>query len=330
MFDLSHVSNDVLARDLVRHATHDREQLALLLAYIAEFDARHLYLPAGYPSMFAYCVQHLHLSEEAAYVRITVARLGRVFPALFPAVADGRLHLSAIRKLAPYLTDENQEKLIADAARLKKADLEILITSRFPQPEALRLDEGIAALPVSDGVGLDSNRVQIETPTLPTAPAPTPPATVKPIAAQRFSLQVTLDGATHAKLRKAQDLLSHVTRDIGEVIERALSALIEELEKRRFAKTDHPRLSQKSARPRHIPAHVKRAVYMRDAGRCAFIAGDGRRCMETQNLEFDHVVPVALGGEATVDNLRLLCGPHNQHMAELAFGMEFMEQKRDE
>src|SRR5689334_24316535 len=119
MYDLSHVSNDVLARDLVRHATHDREQLALLLAYIAEFDARHLYLPAGYPSMFAYCLEHLHLSEESAYVRITVARGARAFPALFPAIADGRLHLSAVRKLISHLTHENQSELISGASYLK-------------------------------------------------------------------------------------------------------------------------------------------------------------------------------------------------------------------
>jgi hypothetical protein len=320
-YDLSRLASDVLARNLVRCAAHDRETTALLLAYIAEFDARHLYLPAGFPSMFAYCVEQLGLSEEAAYVRISVARTARAFPAFFPAIADGRLHLTAVRLLAPHLTEENHVDLIAAAAHLKKVEIEVLLASRFPQPEPLRLDEGIAALPVSQvhRVGLDPDPVQPET-----------PAVVRPIAPQRFSLQVTLDGATHAKLRRAQDLLSHAipSRDVAEVLDRALDALIEDLEKRKFAKTTQPRSPRESTRPRRLPAHVKRAVYQRDAGRCAFRSADGRRCGQTERLEFDHVVPVARGGRATVDNTRLLCRAHNQDAADEVFGRDFMSGKR--
>src|SRR5690349_24034993 len=48
----------------------DRATTASLLAHIAEVDARKLYLPAGYPSMHAYCVDELMLSEDAAFIRI--------------------------------------------------------------------------------------------------------------------------------------------------------------------------------------------------------------------------------------------------------------------
>ena len=37
-------------------------------------------------------------------------------------------------------------------------------------------------------------------------------------------------------------------------------------------------------------------------------------------LEFDHIVPFAVGGEATVENVRLLCKSHNRHEADLYFG----------
>ena len=327
-YNLKHLANDVLARDLVRHAAHDRDTLAMLLAYIAEFDARHLYLPAGYPSMFAYCVEQLHMSEDATYNRIFVARAARKFTGLFTAIAEGRLHLAGARMLVPYMNVENANELIVAAANLKRVELEAMLAGRYPAAEPLRLDEGISALAAPqvvdlqspDAIGLVPGQVQVETRT-------TPPV-VKPIAAQRFSLQVTLDGETHAKLRRAQDLLSHATRDIAEVIHRALVVLIEELEKRKFGKTDHPRGQRPSARARNIPAHVKRAVYQRDAGRCAFVALDGTRCKETQGLEFDHIVPIARGGRATAENTRLLCRPHNQHMAEEIFGMEFMEGKR--
>jgi hypothetical protein len=46
-------------------------------------------------------------------------------------------------------------------------------------------------------------------------------------------------------------------------------------------------------------------------------------------LEFDHILPVARGGESTADNLRLRCRAHNQYEAERTFGAEFMRQKRE-
>jgi len=45
--------------------------------------------------MYAYCVGRLRLSDQSAFKRIRVARAAREFPAIFPALADGRLNLSA-------------------------------------------------------------------------------------------------------------------------------------------------------------------------------------------------------------------------------------------
>lgn len=74
-YSLSRLSDSELTRGLTSLATQDRVTTSLLLAHIAEFDARRLYLPAAYPSMHAYCVGELKLSEDAAYKRITAARL---------------------------------------------------------------------------------------------------------------------------------------------------------------------------------------------------------------------------------------------------------------
>src|SRR6058998_4331770 len=102
-YSLTHLHDSVLARELTAVVAHERGALATVLAHLAEFDARRLYLPAGFPSMFAYCVGELHLSEDGAYKRIRAARIARQFPALFTALTDGRLHLSATVLLAPYL-----------------------------------------------------------------------------------------------------------------------------------------------------------------------------------------------------------------------------------
>jgi hypothetical protein len=69
-YSLTHLSNEALRRALSTTAASERGATAELIAHIAEFDARKLFLRAAYPSMFAYCVGELHLSEDAAKKRL--------------------------------------------------------------------------------------------------------------------------------------------------------------------------------------------------------------------------------------------------------------------
>ena len=73
---------------------------------------------------------------------------------------------------------------------------------------------------------------------------------------------------------------------------------------------------------RHVPAEVKRAVFLRDLGRCAFVGTGSRRCAERGFLEFHHVRPFAMGGEATVGNIQLRCRRHNDLEARADFGRD--------
>lgn len=233
-FSLQHLDDDALSRRLHTLVSRDRAITASLLAHIAEFDARKLYVPAGYSSMFVYCVEHLKLADDAAYLRIHVARTTRAFPMLLDALEAGRLHLTAINLLAPHFTRENVGDLIKEATHLRKFEIEKLIANRFPQPEPLRLDEGIAALAPTRQLGLD--RVEASADKELAAEPVTLRTKVTPIGPQRFGLQVTISGATHDKLRRAQDLLGHAVpdRDVATVLDRALDALITKLEKRKF------------------------------------------------------------------------------------------------
>ena len=117
-YSLSHLANPVLLRNTRALAAQDRVNLAFLLAHLAEIDARRLYLPAGYPSMVAWCIGELKFSEDEAFKRIRVARAARAFPDLFPMIADGRLTLSTALLMAPHLTPHNSEGLLAAANRL--------------------------------------------------------------------------------------------------------------------------------------------------------------------------------------------------------------------
>src|SRR5690606_21131164 len=79
---------------------------------------------------------------------------------------------------------------------------------------------------------------------------------------------------------------------------------------------------------RHVSAAIRREVWARAAGRCAYTDDRGRRCPETGRLELHHREAHALGGPDSVDNLELRCPPHNLLAAEQDFGRSHMDRKR--
>jgi hypothetical protein len=147
------------------------------------------------------------------------------------------------------------------------------------------------------------------------------------LALDRYRITFTASAETQRRLRQAQDLLRHQIPDgnLAEVFDRALSALLVQMEKQKVAVTDKPRAASSastaaSAFSRRIPAAVRRAVWLRDGGRCAFVAKDGRRCDARGFLEFHHARPYAAGGETSIGNIALRCRPHNGYEARLYFG----------
>ncbi len=346
---LAHLSDAVLLRDLAALVAQDRVTTATLLAHIAEVDARRLYVPTGYASMHAYCVEEMRLSEDAAYKRIQAARAARQYPALFAALADGRLHLAAVCLLAPHLTAENAGALIEAATHRRKSEIEGFLAHRFPPPEvpALVRSHAVrhAGLPqLAPGqVGSDSSE-WTRTTDGELAPGQVEEGRAKPAlpSPERFLLEVTIGKSTREKLRYAQSLLSHAvpTGDVAQVLDRALDALIRIHEKRKLgAITRRPNPRGTATRPspqgttvrsRYVPAQVRRAVWERDQGQCTFVGDPGHRCEARRFLEFDHVEPVARGGKATVEGMRLRCRTHNQYEAEQAFGAGFIRRKRQE
>src|SRR5687768_596556 len=88
---LADLTNAQLLLEVKALAAGEREATARLIASLAELDARQLYLGEGFPSLFAYCTQCLHLSEHAAYNRIKSARAARQWPEVLDRLTDGSL-----------------------------------------------------------------------------------------------------------------------------------------------------------------------------------------------------------------------------------------------
>jgi len=268
------LSDEQLLAEVRILVSRERTATTVLIASLAEVDARQLYVPLGYSSLYAYCVQELHLSERSAYSRIRAARVARRFPVALNYLADGSVSLTNLTTLGPNLTTSNHVTLL-EAARYK-------------------------------------TRAEVERQM----------AALNPDAPDLVTIRVRLPRATHDKLRRAQDLLGHAIPDgdVAQVLDRALTLLVSDLERKRLGKVNHPRVARRPLqRRRYVPAAVRRAVTRRDGGRCAFFGKDGR-CTETRFLEFHHVIPYGLDGSSTEDNIELRCRAHNKYEAEQVFG----------
>jgi len=196
--------------------------------------------------MFSYCIEVLHLSEPEAYLRIAVARAARKHPMLLTMLGDGRLHLSGIALLAPHLTEENCERVLARAALKSKRQIEELVAELAPQPDVpaamrrlptpptppptpgvqLRPD-GVESKAPADRV-LPAQAVRSGSPALPVSPRP------EPLAPERYKVVFTASRELRDKLERLQALMHG---DLAAVIEAAVTEKLERLEAKRYAET---------------------------------------------------------------------------------------------
>ncbi|HXC50910.1 MAG TPA: hypothetical protein VN634_08505 [Candidatus Limnocylindrales bacterium] len=387
----------------------DRRTTAALLVAITEIDERKLWARHACSSMFSFCMERFHMSEQVTAKRLWAARTARRFPVVLDLVARGELHLSAIHLLARHLTTENHVRVLERARHKSSREVERLVAELAPRADvasrvramprrrgadAASNGPAVAAPALDDGssmdreradgasdrwastdresvgcgasdprtwadrkfVGCSSNRPDSEVVGAAIAPPSAQPATVPkpivPLSPRRYKIEITVDEATHDKLRSLQDLLgrSSTGRDAAAIISRAIDVLLVQTLTRKAGCTDRPgstmptkekctdrpgttpaadtAASQRGQRSRTIPAAVRREVWRRDSGRCRYVDGRGRRCRETGNIEFHHRAPFAMGGPTTPENIELRCASHNQYQADLDFGRAFMDARR--
>lgn len=317
--------------------------LAALLAHLGEVDARGLYRQRACSSLFAYCVYELRLSEDEAVRRVAAARLVRKFPELLNAIGAGELHLTGLLLLGPHLTRENFGEVMARAKHRSKKEITKLVRILDPLPdvpariEALGPAHATAApkptwaeqvasfCPVRELLPGERPKDWLEPDALPA------PARIEPPL--RFKVQFSTTDEYVDLMERAAALLSSRGEQNGieEIHLRALRLLVERLERRRFGApaNESKKASAPARRSRHIPARVRRLVFERDGARCTHVDDAGQRCRATHRLEFHHLVPFALRGEHTPDNLTLRCAAHNALAAELDFGPELITRERD-
>jgi hypothetical protein len=324
-----------------------REHAAMadFLVALADFGARRVWLKLGHSSLFTFLHRDLGLSKGASHFRKVAAELVQRFPEVVEPLRDGRLCITSVVELARVITLENRAEIVprffhaskqeakAVAAEIRPVDVVPAreVVTAVPAPAALAVSRPIAtgaSHPAAQSAAIRQTGAEVRPVELERQTA-TPPLLAEPLNADARRLHVTVSKRFLEKLEVARAALSHSHPGAGAeaILEAGLDLLIERAAKRKGI-VSRPRsrpAGAGTADPRFIPAAVRREVWIRDGGRCQWPTADGGVCGSTHRVQFDHVVPVARGGESTARNLRLACAVHNDLAARQAFGDRWMD-----
>ncbi len=350
------LSNDALGDAIVNLRNSERRQQVDFLRYLREVEKRDLHLEWGFSSLFTYLVRGLGYSEGSAASRVGVSRVAEGFPRVLDMLGEGRTNLTSLRSVAKLLTAENADSILQEIAGKTSREVEVIACSyRAPvkAPVERITPVRVAAkfereAPVSL---FDSSAAGKSTASaIPTKSFCNPQGSSGSAgsgsksadADVSYQLRCTLSAGTQRKLNLARALMTHTLKGDAS-LERTLEVLLDTyLQKHGHEEKAERAMKRKASTGRmrsvkslmsvpqkrvHIPAALKREVLSRDGYACSFVSSDGTCCGKKEGLELDHVLPVAMGGKNTKENLRVLCREHNQFFARKVFGREFMKRK---
>ena len=302
------LSNDDLVRSLEQNVARERGMTIEVLHDLNEMERRRLHLDLGYSSLFDYCTRKLKYSSSAAARRIQAARCIRRYPVVLRMLESDELSLTTVASIANILTPQNCETILKRVRGLSCRQVERVLCE-YRSPVGYR-DRTRPVRVVTPGVGSEY---------------------------KQFA-QFLADDEFVALFEEVKALMSrdgHLP-SMAEVLKTALreyrdrhSAIARQ--HRREAKNGAASLGSRrperndAPQARHIPDDMRDAVFVRDNGRCTFVAKDGTRCESRHGLQIDHIKPFAAGGTHAISNLRLLCAAHNRRAAELTLGTHVMQ-----
>ena len=319
MNDLKKLPSTELVSELNSIRSTERETVAEVIRYLEEIDTRQYYRDLGYSSLFTFCTECLGYSESSAQRRICSARAFRVDQRIYQLIKTGDVTITTVSLISRELIKGGNSELLTKIIGKSKSEVEeILFQSLEPTVPAKRK---ATVRKFVKKVKAHTQQDRIVT-SLPLAEVTQTPVEEEAV---EYSLTLKVDQEFIDLLAEVKELSGKAGFDDIQSLKRAMRDYVEHNSPVKKQERRVKRKVKQSKPTKSIPATVKDQVYIRDGGRCAYVSKNGTRCSCRTNLEYDHVTPRALGGDNSVENIRLLCKAHNLLAAEQVFGREYIK-----
>ena len=316
-------SSPSVARQLVERLSsrleNEKRELVLFLIELAEFDAKKLALELGYPSTLGCLMTELRLSESSACRRIAAARMLARFPQIGGYLLASRLTLMSLVALKDVLDETNVDELLERASGLQRARGATAGLAHAARRSQRSGHSGCRHRGGRCSRHHDGN-----------------PSDGESGASRRSAGDDAVGGTRVSRGARGGAHAAWSCRAKRQAGRGAAPRSPRAAQGDRAAALRQPQAGEEDGRDAaacrsvadYIPAAVRREVYEREGGTCAYVGEGQRRCGSTLRLEYQHIVPVARGGRSTLENITLYCRAHNLLQAEKDFGAEHVRRKQ--
>ncbi|HXH30206.1 MAG TPA: hypothetical protein VNJ01_05285 [Bacteriovoracaceae bacterium] len=299
--NLQNYNDKILHCETLRASRTEKTATVNLLKHLQEVSRRKLYVDYGHSTLPKYVVAELGYSENEAWTRIQAMRLLKIIPQIEEKIESGQISLSNASTLQGFIQDngiQKQPEKIADAVKkaedLSNRKLKQVFKPQGPKEKKiilnLKLQEKIKKLQQSWGEMSEAEILEAL------------------IDEKLKQIELKVEGNKQKSIRPYETKVESIKQ--GSLKQAELKVQ----NKQRPIKPVSP------TQTRYIPVNVKRVILERSNSQCEYKNKDGTRCKERRNLQYDHVVPFALNGGRTANNIRMLCFSHNQRRSIQTFG----------
>lgn len=352
--ELAGAPTEWIEREVGELAAHIAAAMARWLELVAELDRRAAHEAWGFHSCGAWLAWRCGIDPRSAREHVRVARALEDLPLVKGQFSQGRLSYSKVRAITRIATAEQEAELVEMARHATAAQLDRIVRGyrravSLESAEAAHRDRFLTWEYDEDGSLLVRGRLSPEDGATLIKAIGAGEEEIRD--REKATGGETQGGSAEPGARRADALMeiadawlagSRADRQAPErhqlVVHADAASLAAEGDAPGCALQDGPALCNESARriacdasllrvthgrggaldigrkSRTVPAAMRRALDLRDGGRCRFPG-----CENTRWVDAHHIVHWARGGHTKLDNLILICGHHHRLVHEGGF-----------